>query len=113
MRTCKALQLQPEHVYSGSPVLHIFQGLALLFLQLQAYCMHQLRLLASGLCTRAGCLLPVLQGLEHIGRLLEPHGLSKAEAAELTRLNEDMAEMCAVTEAFDQSLTALLLGLVR
>jgi hypothetical protein len=49
----------------------------------------------------------VLQGVAHIGRLLARHGLSRAEAAGLIKLSEDMGE------AFDQSLTTLLLDLVR
>jgi hypothetical protein len=53
----------------------------------------------------------VLQGLAQIGRLLGPHGLSMAEAAGLIRLSEDMGG--SSLEAFDQSLTALLRGLVR
>ncbi|KAF6263809.1 hypothetical protein COO60DRAFT_1634942 [Scenedesmus sp. NREL 46B-D3] len=51
--------------------------------------------------------LDPLQGSAAIGRLLAPHGLNRSEAADLIRLNEDMGE------AFDQTLTALLLGLVR
>jgi hypothetical protein len=56
--------------------------------------------------------LLVLQGLAQIGRLLAPHGLSKAEAAGLIRLSENMGR--SSLEAFGQSLrSALLRGLVR
>jgi hypothetical protein len=49
----------------------------------------------------------VLQGVGQFGRLLMPYGLSRAEAASLMALNEN------VGQAFDQSLTSLLLELVR
>jgi hypothetical protein len=58
----------------------------------------------------SACLL-VLQGLAQIGRLLVPHGVSRAEAAGLIRLNENMGR--SSLEAFGQSLSALLRGLGR
>jgi hypothetical protein len=51
--------------------------------------------------------LHVLQGVAQIGRLLEPHGLTKAEAAQLISLSKNMGA------GVDHSLTALLRGLVR